>query len=103
MITQALLNLSTPGFYHDGFMKKLASVFEKHGIETKKVDTVLGWGNLNQHWLELTCEIETSWDWCKPTVLNDEEWNWFHSALSCGMYIMMVYYKDKDGNLHPHG
>lgn len=103
---EALINISTPGTFSDlkqnPIILELISILDKHSIKHRFVDTVVGWGNLNQDWLEFVCDIETSWSWCKLTSLTDEEWKTLYDRLTSGLIIMMIHYKTKDGEYIPH-
>lgn len=102
MNTKALLSFSTPGKWNKDLMETLKKAFAECGVEGKKVDTVLGWGNLDQDWFEVKTDIETNWGWCRPTVLPDLVWNWLYNKLKDGELLMMVHYITEDG-FAPHG
>ncbi len=106
MPVQSLLAFSVPGtsvsLRDNPLIKALIVLLDERGIEHQFVDNVAGWGCLNQDWLEFTAEVETSWGWCYPTFIPQNEWEttWF-PALHEGRLLMQVYYK-KDGELVPH-
>lgn len=80
------------------FMKAL----EGKGVEFKVVDTVAGWGCLNQDWIEFRCEVETSWSWCRPTIFSEAEWEFWFEQFHSGVLLMHVEYETADGKLVPH-
>jgi hypothetical protein len=101
----ALVSVSVPGdIPEDSRLTEqpaiawLESVLEKNNIKSHVVDTVMGWGNLNQDWLEFRAEIETSWSWCELCCLSAEESETFRSYLSDGKLLMRIYYiKNEEG------
>lgn len=128
-LMQAIISLTIPGTYRnaqqDPFLLHLEEVLNKAGIEAGFVDTVSGWGCLDQNWLEFTCEVDTSWGWCdivplKNLILDPSEdlefprrhwwvvgvdkrsWNdELQRLLHFGQVLMMVHYK-KGEDVVPH-
>lgn len=111
----SLVSISVPGgttaegvgIEDNPHIKRLVQSLDRAGIEYKEVDSFPGWGNLNQDWIEFSCEITTAWSWCKPTFLWESEWKALFAALATGQLIMMVQYKihKEDGTYQyvPHG
>lgn len=66
------------------------SLLDRNKITYQQCDTIQTWGNCDQDWIEFTCDVETSWSWCKPSFLNDEEWNIFFVLLNRGDLLMQV-------------
>ena len=115
----ALVQISVPGFTRrwvdkdfldyntcledDPAIKWLLTLVTKAGLEWNKCDTIAGWGCLNQDWIEFTCDIETSWSWCKPCFIVDgsDAEKYFFELLDHGKLIMMVHYVE-DGKYIPH-
>jgi len=95
----ALLYFTTPGKWDAGVMSQIANLFPK----AKKVDTVLGWGNLNQDWLEVETEVEPSWGWCKPLCLHQLQWVKLYELLEEGKVLMMVFFRKNGEKLIPNG
>jgi len=114
MKTRASISVSVPGTFQSAKKSQLLEVLqedlEKAGIESHFVDTIPGWGNLNQDWLEFECDIETSWGWCKILPLSmvkdqyyDNLWEDFYFDLfHHGNLLMMVHYISEDGEYIPH-
>jgi len=104
----AVVHISTPGC-DTSEATPLALEFWKRVFREKvgedkieEVDTVAGWGCLNQYWLAVECEVETSWGWCRPVCLDADEWDVLFGALARGHLIMMVHYRTESGELEPH-
>lgn len=108
----ALIAISIPGKFDDDddmsmhftdhpLLAWLTSLLTKYNIEWQKVDTNLGWGNLNQDWIEFTTEIDTSWSWCKLNILTEKESKILFALLQRGELLMTVHYREK-GELRPH-
>lgn len=104
----ALVHLSVPGTETTAATYRTldfwAGVFASHVGEDRvsEVDSVAGWGCLNQDWIAVDCEVETSWGWCRPTCLDEAEWDTLRGALHRGDLIMTVDYRTVDGGLEPH-
>lgn len=96
---RCLIDITQPGRSRE-HIPWLTSMLARYGISFKEVDTVMGYGNLNQDWIEFECEVETSWGWCKPTFLDLRDWGALVDALEHGRLIMMAYYVTQDD---PHG
>lgn len=58
----------------------------------RKCDTAMGWGCLNQDWIEFEDDCITSWDWVKPLSLIGY-WDGLYQDLEDGKIIMLIYYK----------
>jgi hypothetical protein len=113
IIKNALIYLTVPGTIdkprNNFFLRSLRERLQAEGIEAKFVDTIPGWGCLNQDWLQFRTTIETSWGWCHLSDLaemgseffpRDEE-NWadkVQDLLHAGKLVMQVYYE----NGEPH-
>ena len=104
----AFIHLSTPGNDREEAVP-LALEFWKRIFQDRVgpdnvevVDTVAGWGCLNQEWVAVDWEVETSWGWCRPTCLDPEEWDVLFESLRRGHLIMMVHYQTESGELEPH-
>jgi len=114
MKTKAFIYVTIPGSVvsakRNWLLETLQKDLKRAGIESQFVDTVGGWGNLNQDWLEFKCDIETSWGWCEILPLSslkdesyDNLWKDFYFDLfHHGNLLMMVYYVSDDGELIPH-
>ncbi len=100
-MVMSLVSLTCPGtktpLRDNASIKRVVGLLDTHHLQYQFVDNVAGWGCLNQDWLEFTCEIETSWGWCKPQFLTEAEWTeiWF-PLLQEGKVLMQVYYKVGD-------
>lgn len=100
-----LVDFSIPGTKDprdDLWMLALISLLKEKGIEGQFVDTVMGWGCLNQDWYETTMEMDTSWGWCLPKCFNDEENKFLLDLLDSGRILMQVSYKTEDGFIPHH-
>lgn len=96
-IMQATLQFTTPGELDDSRLTLIREAFP----DFLKVDTVAGWGNLDQDWYELSTEVNTSWGWCRPTLLTEKQWESLLADLTAGRILMMVHYEVK-GEIVPH-
>ena len=92
-----LVYLSSPGQWDEVLMDRVKKMFSYHDISLRKCDTVSGWANNNQDWLEGDVQVELSWSWGRPVCLSDVEWNWFLNKLATGKLLMMFFYKKDDG------
>jgi len=101
-----LVSVSCPGtktpLRNNTTLKPIVRILDAHEIAYQFVDTMAGWGCLNQDWLEFTCVVERSWSWCKPNFLSDKEWTeiW-HPMLEEGKLLMQIHYRS-NGNLIAH-
>lgn len=111
-IENALIALTVPGTVEsakkNALLLEIQKTLREQGISAEFVDTVAGWGCLNQSWLEFRADIETSWGWCVilPLVgLQPDEGdssNYLQELLHSGKVLMMVHYENKNGELEPH-
>lgn len=92
-VENATIQLTTPGKWNVPLMDEMKQMFPKH----LRCDTIMGWGCLDQDWLEITTDIDTSWGWCKPLSITDDQWNRLYQLLESGQMLMMVHYGG-----HPH-
>lgn len=102
--TLCLVSLTIPGTRKEHrnhpFLIELTQKLEELGISSHSVDTIPGWGNLNQDWLEFNCEVYTSWGWCVLVPLigipyPGASWDWateFHKQLHDGSILMHLSY-----------
>lgn len=108
MRTPALINITIPGteiLLAESFLiKNVKELLLKNNIQSSVVDTVSGWGCLNQDWLEFVTEINTSYDWVKfPEITEDIE-NFsvqeFNNCFPTGRLLMGVRWivTDESGN-----
>lgn len=95
----ALIDISIPGrsLRHSKEIEDLVGYLEECRIPWRAVDSVLGWGNLNQDWIEFEAEIETSWGWCEVKFTEGERqkfiWGWLKENLESGKFLMHIMYK----------
>lgn len=107
---KALVYISIPGKWteeDEGILLHLTdhpiilwiiSVLEKNRIPYQSVDTIAGWGNLNQDWLEFRTEVETSFGWCRPTIFSPKENRLFLNLLNRGEILFQLsYIQEKNG------
>jgi len=83
-------------------IKMVMKDLESHDINYSYVDTIQGWGNLNQDWLEFKRQMDLSWSWCLPSCLNSKQKKLWFKALNSGKLFMMVSYIEQDGTFTPH-
>lgn len=106
-MANSLVSMSCPGtkipLRENKALEPVLRLLKEHGIAHEFVDSMLGWGCLNQDWVEFTCEMEMSWGWCKPEFLTEQEWvEVLYPLLVNGQVLMQVYYKKGDGELVAH-
>ena len=75
-----------------GYVALIEQMFKAHGITGAWCDTMTGWGSLNQSWMEVTCFIDTNWNWCMPTCFSEAEKDRLFAWLHEGRVLMQVYY-----------
>ena len=102
--------VTIPGTCHnihdDCFLRVLKQELKEHDIESQFVDTCMGWGSLNQDWLEFNCEVETSYGW--PTFVpfdsatNDHYRQLFHYGKLLLMLSYIVEKEDGSKEYLPH-
>lgn len=102
---KCLVQVSVPGERSDNMcldkypeVQGLISALKKNNIEYVRCDSIMGWGNLNQDWIEFKCELETSWSWPRLLFMDDSEAEEFFQKLHHGRLLMMLsYIEEKDG------
>jgi hypothetical protein len=67
--TKCLICISAPGtsakLESNPYIGKLIRQLDKKRIKWQKVDSMMGWGCLNQDWIEFTAPVLTSYGWCE--------------------------------------
>jgi hypothetical protein len=71
----------------DPKIKHLCDMLKLMDINYQKVDTVAGWGCLDQDWIEFEREVETSYGWCSIKGLEA-----FHDYFHEGSLLMHLSY-----------
>jgi hypothetical protein len=102
---RCLFSISTSGIFNDSLLNQMCGYLSDAGIETRKVDSLLGWWNLNQDWYEFEDEAETDWGWVRPKSLSEEHWEQLWRNLNYGVLLMQVHYIKENGDkreLIPH-
>lgn len=101
-----VLNITSPGtrvpLEENPDIRTLQEMLSRAGIVYKRVDTIPGWYNLNQDWLEFEDVVETHWGTCKILSLSQGDWEKLQSLLEEGRLLMMVHYKLKGEITTPH-
>jgi len=99
-----IVDVSIPGTFsspqENEHIKKLQKDLAYIGIKAKFVDSVLGWGCLNQDWLEFESEIDISWGWCQ--FFKGELGKYYEECFHHGHLIMILHYIDDNGKLQAH-
>lgn len=102
---RCVFSISTSGIFNKSLLKEVCDWLNNSGIQTKQVDTVAGWWNLDQDWYEFEDEAETDFRWVRPKSLREEDWEQLWRHLNYGNLIMQVHYiRFIDGKkvLDPH-
>lgn len=103
MTVKCLVAISTPGSDTPDNKKfnQIKRVLEKTK-DLKRVDTIPGWGNLNQEWYEFTAWVETSFDPIKLECFNEIMNQLFVEAQEDGDILVHLAYETPDGHYTPH-
>jgi hypothetical protein len=106
MLIQCLVDITIPGTIEKAtentLLLHLKSDLESKGIKCNFIDTVAGWGCLDQDWLEFECLVDTSWEWCRLSVFDQDTMEKYRGLMHAGKLIMMVHHRDENGKLIPH-
>ena len=102
--TPCFMYLAHPGntLQNSVLLEATKKVAQDQGCPAKIVDSVPGYGCMNKTWLQVECEMETSYGWCKPSFLTETAWTELWGFLQAGVLIMMVWYRREDGPAVPH-
>ena len=84
-------------------IKKILALFLKYDIKYTRYDTMDGWFNLDQEWIEMVdpIEMETDWRWVLPINKWDEEdCDMILGLVKNGEIVIQVFYisYDEEGN-----
>jgi hypothetical protein len=82
------------------YIRKVIEVLNKYGIEWYTCDTISGWFNLNQEWIETKTliEMETGWNFVLPLHWDKEDRINLKSMVDDGKIIIIVHYvEEEDG------
>lgn len=105
MVQECIVTVTIPGTIIDAeddvLLKSFIDALKAKGIEGRFVDSILGWGCLNQNWFEFTTNVDTDMDWCNLVSFTPKEWEYWRSMFETGKLLMIIYYKNGD-EFEPH-
>lgn len=102
MKMEALVQISVPGTVYEirnhSIIERFQSLLDANNIKHNIVDTVPGWGCLNQEWVEFETEIDSSWGWAEFNKMPNDGKDGFSAEyikklLHEGKLIMMLMVK----------
>lgn len=103
---KCLILISIPGniglLSKNKLILKLKKQLLDNNIQSQIVDTVIGWGNLTQEWLEFECDMDISYGWVEFSIFDLPTRNYYNRLFQLGKLIMMIFYIENDGRLIPH-
>ena len=79
-----------PGIERDVNISMVQNTFISHGIHPKVVQDVPSWGNPDQPWIQLECQMHNSWNWWLPVGWSEEQTRYLIDLLESGKIIMIV-------------
>lgn len=111
MLIKCLVSVTIPGTIIEASqhptLNAFISALKEKNIEGGFVDTIAGWGNLNQNWFEFEVDVETDFDFVKLECFSHDEWygiddlsfmvGW-RKYFETGQLLMMIHYIGIDGN-----
>lgn len=105
MLVKSIVSITTPG--HGEYSQEhvefdLIEEWVREKKESKYVDSIKGWDNLNQEWLQFEGWVQTSFGPVSLEFLSEEVDKIFFDAQMKGKVLVNVRYKTKDGSFVPH-
>lgn len=88
--------VTVPGTYCDIHDHPLIRVLKQElkgcDIESQIVDACMGWGCLDQDWLEFNCEVDTSYGWPRFIPFDSELNEHYQKLFHYGKLLLMLSY-----------